>query len=50
MLYLGAVAVAAAEVRRSLVERSRIAKGAQWLAGSILIGLGLRLLVGGVSG
>lgn len=48
MGYLGTVAVASSAVRRLLITRPRVADGVRWLSGLVLIGLGVRLFVGGV--
>ncbi|MDG5761710.1 LysE family translocator [Natronococcus sp. A-GB1] len=48
MAYLGTVALASSGVRTLLTARPRLATGVQWLSGLVLIGLGLRLFVGGV--
>lgn len=48
MGYLGTVALASSGVRTLLTARPRLATGVQWLSGLVLIGLGLRLFVGGV--
>ncbi|WP_394741957.1 LysE family translocator [Natronococcus roseus] len=48
MAYLGTVALASSGVRTLLTTRPRLATGVQWLSGLVLIGLGLRLFVGGV--
>jgi threonine/homoserine/homoserine lactone efflux protein len=48
MAYLGTVALASSAVRRLLVTRPRLGDAIRWLSGLVLIGLGLRLFVGGV--
>jgi threonine/homoserine/homoserine lactone efflux protein len=48
MGYLGTVALASSAVRRLLVTRPRLGDAIRWLSGLVLIGLGLRLFVGGV--
>ncbi|SDK71617.1 LysE family translocator [Natronorubrum texcoconense] len=50
MGYLVTVAVGSSAVRQLLFTRPRVAAGVRWLSGLILIGLGLRLLVGSVFG
>ncbi|XVH32549.1 LysE family translocator [Haloferacaceae archaeon DSL9] len=46
LAYLGGVATAADAARRLLAESARASAGLKWLTGSVLIGFGLRLLVG----
>ncbi|ELY46210.1 LysE family translocator [Natronorubrum tibetense] len=48
MGYLATVAVGSSAVRRLLFARPRVAGGVRWLSGLILVGLGLRLLIGSV--
>ncbi|WP_436343789.1 LysE family translocator [Natronorubrum sp. FCH18a] len=50
MGYLATVAVGSSAVRRILFARPRVADGVRWLSGLILVGLGLRLLLGSVAG
>ena len=50
MGYLATVAVGSSAVRRLLFTRPRVADGVRWLSGLILVGLGLRLLIGSVLG
>ncbi|WP_440764925.1 LysE family translocator [Natronorubrum sp. DTA7] len=50
MGYLATVAVGSSAVRRVLFARPRVADGVRWLSGLILVGLGVRLLLGSLLG